>query len=527
MPAPATVILPAKRPPSLARLAAHPRLLIFLASLMLKGLAGAVFFGSVDLVNSATGSLALLAGRQVHVPYFPAINAFLWFGGVLSATLPVPFPLSLKLVPILFDSLLAVLIYDLVRRREPRRAMRTGLLYAFSPLALLITSFQGQWDAIALFFLLLAFGILENGMRDSRKEVLFGVFFGIGVLIKPIGLPFLLLFPARKRRSRWFVAWPPIAGLIAVLGIAFAIFARYGYSTVDVLIDILAYSNKGVQTFGLPFALPRLHWHIRLWIVLPMVFLAVLHHRQKLTAQKLTAMDAMLLFYLCCLATTGLSPQYLLWPLPLLLATDRLRLAAFYTAAATLFLLLYYSNPWTSFYAFENLGVFAPLRSLTWLLPPAVLERRELLPIVHALGNVAFPCCAMAVAALVFKSGQGRMAEERNRSGASRCFSSAIVWHAAPIFLVFATILLTRWTVHASGMHSRLTQIWNTLPGEYGLQIKSLDPTVVLVRDSAGFASLNVVVLLALFTAVWCVSCFVDSVGGKRPERHHIATLPH
>jgi hypothetical protein len=234
----------------------------------------------------------------------------------------------------------------------------------------------------------------------------------------------------------------------------------------------------------------------------------------------------MLLFYLCCLATTGLSPQYLLWPLPLLLVTNRLGLAAFYTSVGTLFLLLYYSNPWTSFYASENLGVFAPLRGLSWLLPPAVLESRELLPMVHALGNVAFPCCAMVVTALVFKSGCGRMAEEANRSGDSCCFSSALVWHAAALCLVFATILLTRLTVQTSG-HSRLTQIWKTLPAEYGLHIRSLDPTVVLVRDSAGFASLNVVVLLALFTAVWCVFCFPDSVSGKRPERHHIATLPH
>src|ERR1700733_8586898 len=180
MPVPVTAILPAKRWPSLAapktKLAAHPRILIFLAALLLKGFAGAVFFGSVDLVNAAMGSLAILAGKQIHVPYFPTINAFLWLGGVLSAALSVPFALSLKLVPILFDSLLAVLVYDLVRRSEPRLALQAGLLYALSPLALLITSFQGQWDAIALFFLLLAFGLLQDGVQkdateDSRKQI--------------------------------------------------------------------------------------------------------------------------------------------------------------------------------------------------------------------------------------------------------------------------------------------------------------------------------------------------------------------
>jgi hypothetical protein len=506
MPASATVILPARRSLSQAKVAAHPRILIFLASLILKGICGAVFFGSVDLVNAATASLALLAGKQIHLPYFPTINAFLWFGGIISATLPVPLPLSLKLVPILFDSLLAVLVYDLVRRREPRFALRAGLLYALSPLALLITSFQGQWDAIALFFLLLAFGLLEDGTHDTRKEMLFGVLFGVSVLIKPIGLPFLLLFPSRRRRGKWFIEWPAILGLTVVLGIAFAIFGSYGYSTIDVLIEILAYSNKGVQTFGLPFALPMPHWHIRLWIVLPMVLLAALHHKRKLTAT-----DAVLLFYLCCLATTGLSPQYLLWPLPLLLVTRRHRLAAFYSAAATVFLLFYYSNPWTSYYAFENMGVFAPLRSLSWLVPPMALEKRELLPAVHALGNLAFPACTMVVAALVAKSGLGAMAEERNRFGESRWFIGASWWYAVPFFLLLATILVTRLTVRASELHSRLTQIWKAAPDDYGLHLRSLDPTVVLVRDSTGFGSLNVVVLLALFAAVWCVFCAANS----------------
>jgi hypothetical protein len=520
MPASATADLPGNRSTSQIKLAAHPRLLIFSAALLLKGFAGAVFFGSVDLVNAATASLALLAGQQIHVPYFPSINAFLWLGGVLSATLPVPFPLSLKLVPILFDSLLAVLVYDLVRRQEPRLALRAGLLYALSPLALLITSFQGQWDAIALFFLLLAFGILEDG-HDSRNAMLFGALFGISLLIKPIALPFLLLFPLSKRRGKWFIEWPAIFGFTLVLGIAFAIFASYGYSTIDVLIDILAYSNKGVQTFGLPFALLP-HWHIRLWIVLPMVLLAALHHKGKLTA-----MDAMLLFYLCCLGTTGLSPQYLLWPLPLLLVTKRLRLAAFYTAVGTAFLLLYYSNPWTSFYAFENLGVFAPLRSLSWLLPPAALEQRELLPMVNALGNLAFPACAVVVAALVVKSGLGRMAEESNGAGERRWSLSAVGWYTAPLFLVFAAILAIKSTVDASQVLPRLTLIWDALPGDYGLSVRSLHPTVVLARDSAGFAALNVIVLLALFAAAWCVFCVVGSLGGKSLERHQVAALLH
>jgi hypothetical protein len=497
----ATVIVPARGALAQGKAAIYLRILIFSVAMVLKGVAGALFFGSVDLVNYATSSLALLSGGQVHLPYLPSINAFLWFAGVLGATLPVPFPLSLKIVPILFDSLLAVLIYDLVRHSKPHLALRAGLLYACSPVALLITCFQGQWDAIALFFLLLAFALLDAGTHDSRREFLFGALFGISLLIKPIGLPFLLLFPLRKRR-RWFVDWSAILGLTMVLGIACAAFGSYGYSTIDAAIKILAYSAKGVQTFGLPFASLLPHLYFRLWIVLPMVLLAK-RYRQR----KLTAMDAMLLFYLCCLATTGLSPQYLLWPLPLLLATKRLRLAAFYTAVATAFLLLDYSNPWTSYYAFENMGVFAPLRNFSWLLPPAVLEKRELLPLIHALGNVAFPACAMVVAALVIQSGIRGKVEERVRTGESRWSLGAVGWYAAPFFLILFAILATKLTVHANHVYLWLTQIWNALPGDYGLHIRSLNPTVVVIRDAAGFSVFNVILLLALLTAIWCAFC--------------------
>ena len=517
MPVTAPEILLRKHSPSESSV--HPRILIFSASLVMKGIIGVLFFGSVDLINSATNSLALLAGGQVHLPYLPAINAFLWFGGVLSATLGVPFPLSLKLVPILFDSLLAVLIYDLVRRSEPPLALRAGLLYALSPIALLITSFHGQWDAIALFFLLLAFGVLQGSRLDPRKELLFGVLFGVSILIKPIGIPFLLLFPSGKRWKR-IMDRPAIVGLAVVLGIAFVIFASCGYSIVDTLILIFCYSAKGAQEVGLPFSPFLSHFHIQnyrlYWILPAMAGIGWLHHRRKLTA-----IDAVLLFYLYCTATTGISPQYLLWPLPFLIVTKRLRLAALYTAVATAFLLIFYSNPWASYFAFENMGVFAPLRAFSWLLPPAALEKCELLTVVHALGNLVLPACAMVIGAYVVRTSQRQMAEEHNRVD-ELWHWSAVRWYVAPSFLLCATMLVSKLTVNTSQLYFRLAQIWNTLPGAYGLRILWRDPKIVVVQDSAGYALPNIVVLLALYAAIWCVLCIASAVARMQTPRYTV-----
>lgn len=493
--------LPVRSSLSQANPAGYSRILIFSASFLVKALAGALFFGSVDIVNSATNSLALLAGQQVHLPYLPTINAFLWLGGIIAADLPVFLPLSLKLVPILFDSLLAVLIFDLVRRSDPRLAFRAGMLYALNPVAILVTGFHGQWDSIALFFLLLAFALLLDRPKDSRTQFVFGAVFGVALLIKPIGLPFLLLFPERTgdRKSTY---WPGI-GLASVLGIACAVFWAYGYSLIDTLILIFCYSAKGAQESGLPFSPLLARFHLEFyrlyWIVPAIAGMGYLYRRRIVTA-----LDAMLLFYLFCMATTGISPQYLLWPLPLLMVTRRLRPAALYTAVATAFLLLFYSSPFTSYFSFENLGVFAPLRGLSWLLPPAVLESRELLPVVDALGNLMIPACALILGVVVLRGRRRKSAEERTATDEPFWTRCSLSWYALPAFLLLATIVGCRLIVHTNEAHARLARLWQAVPAAYGLHIQWMDPRIIVTRSLTGQSPLNIVVLLALFAAVWC-----------------------
>jgi hypothetical protein len=80
------------------------RALIFSAALAVRILASVMFLGSIHRVDSITNSIELLDGHKVYLPYFPAVNAFLWFGGTLSALFRVPLPLSMKLWPIYFST---------------------------------------------------------------------------------------------------------------------------------------------------------------------------------------------------------------------------------------------------------------------------------------------------------------------------------------------------------------------------------------------------------------------------------------
>jgi hypothetical protein len=285
------------------------------------------------------------------------------------------------------------------------------------------------------------------------------------------------------------------------LSAAFGLYAAYGYSVSDTLIGITSYSAKGIQVFGLPFA-PWLakvsvQSYRLVWGLPAMIALAVLYHRSRVTAT-----DAMLLFYLFILATTGLSPQYLLWPVPLLLVSQRLRLAAAYTAIAMLFLVPYYMNPWASYFAFENLAIFAPLRGLAWLLPPAVLAKPELLPWVLMLGNVVFPACALTIAWFVF---EGRREPDPDQWPIHRA-----AWYTAPAFLIGAAILVLKLTIDEQHVRTRLLEIWKAIPAQYAMHVQSVRGSVIFVGDFGNFGLLNVVVLLALLTTIWCAAAATE-----------------
>lgn len=477
------------------------RVVIFGIALAVRVIAGALFFGSVDLINSAVNSLALAQGKTILLPYFPAIEAFIWFGGVLAAWTPIPLPLCLKIVPILFDALMSVLIFDWVARRAPQLALRAGLLYAASPVALLITSFHGQWDAIALFFLLLAFAVRCGADAQPRRQFFFGALFGVSLLIKPIALPFLLLFPQSDFKSaRPF--WAAIGGLSLVLLSAFAIYAARGYPLPLVLMAIASNSAKGIQVLGLPFAPGLATFPLQgnrlVWLAPAMSVLAKLHYHGKLAAT-----DAMLLFYLVALGTAGIAPQYLVWPIPLLLISTRLRLAAVYSAIATFFLLLYYMNPWASFFAFENLATFAPMRGFEWLLPPAALAAHELLPFVHALGNIVFPASALIIAFFVIRTRSAQL-KNSDRDRQSAWPVRRVLWYLAPGCVLCGTILAAKLAAFPEQLPSRLSAIYKMIPNQYALHVQSLSPAVVTI-DSGPSNVLNIVTLIAVLATMWCI----------------------
>jgi hypothetical protein len=436
---------------------------IFLLALTVRIVVGWIFFGCIDLTNTLLNNQALASGDHAElekVPYFPVLGLFIWLGGALNMWTSWPLAFCYKLVPIFCDAMIAALIFDIVRARRPALAFRAGIFYALAPVPIIITCIHGGWDCAVLLPLLLAFHIRED-FRESRwSGLMFGAFFISSFLVKPFAVMFAPIFfrPWNSAESKTvefrhgliltavfvpvFLAYSrhlPVVvlvglalafvfllitvinifaclrmpdkgylrshlaagfGLVLVGALAMVSFHLFGYSIHKTLHRIYEYSQVGVQIFGLPFAYPfslrPQIMEMRLWI-LPIIGVILLFY----FTGRVSAFNVLLAGFTFILGTAGLSPQYLVWPVPLLLILLRFRMAALYTVLATVFLLFFYANPWGAYFPNENMNTFATLKSWHWLMPSADFASVKLLGLIHILGNYAIPFCSLAFAVMV------------------------------------------------------------------------------------------------------------------------------
>jgi hypothetical protein len=378
------------------------RLLVGAVALVLRGGLGLVFFGSIDLTNSVLNAQRLFHSQEVHLPYFPIVPILIWLEGVLNVHTQLPVAFCFKLVPILFDVLLAMLLYDVQARRCPASSFRLALLYALSPIALLITSIHGQWDTICLFFLLLSLNLVDDPVQNRRTRLLAGGCFALSFLVKPLPavcLPFLFppLLPTEGRRSLLSQCLDTALGMATVVILSFVLFWLAGCNPFRLCLEIMRYADQGVQIFGLPFAVGYHEWFplkYRFWILAVLCWLAVAYH-----CGKLDRFESILFCFSFPLGVAGIGPQNLLWPVPFLLLTGKLRLGALYNLVTVVFLVVYYMMPSSSYIPYENMATFAALKGFSWLMPSLAVGAglpARLLPFV---GNLVVPVCALAIAA--------------------------------------------------------------------------------------------------------------------------------
>jgi hypothetical protein len=276
------------------------------------------------------------------------------------------FPVNVKL-PVLLADLLIVLVLAVAARagRAPPAAV---WLYALHPVSVLVTGFHGQFDAIALLFVLLALEALARRRRDASALLLAAA---IATKSFPVLLvPFLALADATswRKASRFAVlALAPVALLLLPFAVADLAALRR---------ELFAYS--GIADFGWTGLVRGVTWvatgdlarsEARFWPVAAtaskILFLTawggllLATRRRWLSLSLASACLAVLLAFQVLYG--ALSAQYLLWVVPLGVLWPGRGLVA-HGLAATAGLV--------GFYLFLAPGVLWPVplegESLTW-----------------------------------------------------------------------------------------------------------------------------------------------------------------
>jgi Glycosyltransferase family 87 len=287
---------------------------------------------------------------------FPYPPVWVWVeagAGLLARRLGLSFPILVKLPVLLAD---LGIVWWLARWGRRRHAsLVPAWIYALHPVAVLVGAFHGQFDAVALFFVLLAISAWWQGRRDGSALAL-----SAAVALKSFPillLPVLLVLSGQAARDRIRYA-ALVVGPVLLLLLPYA-----ADNPVALRRELFGYG--GVADFGWIALVRGLRWlstgvlarsEAAFWgghvFAAKALFLAAYAGLLAAIARGRLGADVprtCLCVLLAFLVSYGaISAQYLLWVVPLGALTNG-RVFAIYSAAATVAL--------CGFYAFLAPGV--------------------------------------------------------------------------------------------------------------------------------------------------------------------------
>jgi len=302
---------------------------------------------------------------------YPYPAAWVWVEAAaewLARHAGVSFALAVKTPVVIADAVLAGVLVSWGRERG---TPRSAWAYALHPVAILVASFHGQFDSVALLALVCALRWLDRGHLDRSALALAA---GIALKSFPVlVLLFALLFvPGGSRaRARYaLLATVPVALLLLPFAVAdrAALFRElFAYAGVPDFGWIGALRAVRAVTTG-HLARARAEEWSALVTASKLLFLAAAAVLWVAVARgwirwraEASALGVLLAFQV---VYGALSAQYLLWPVPLAVLLGE-RFVTMHAAAATLALV--------GFYFFLAPGVLTPAD--TPLLSAAVAER--------------------------------------------------------------------------------------------------------------------------------------------------------
>ncbi len=256
------------------------------------------------------------------------------------------FSVAIRLPIILADVGIVYLLCKWAELASPSNAKMLALAYALNPVSLIITCLHGQFDAIPIFFSLMAI----YQLTEKRNQTISALALSVGVAFK--SFPVLLLLPiiATLKSARDRIRFAILAaGPIAIMLIPFVVldpmpllrevFSYRGAALLGFMVPLRAlYVPLNGKSFPVDLTTSLISISSAAFLAVYLILIPLMQHRQFSLAKRAVAVFA--LFYV---VYAGIAPQYLLWILPFLLLDCTATFEAIYTIVATLGLLGFYA----------------------------------------------------------------------------------------------------------------------------------------------------------------------------------------
>ena len=160
-------------------------------AILLRILIAVCYYNEVDLINFNLGWMQALQKNFFdgysnidNLDYPPVFLFMLYFCGFSSNLLSLDSTTKgimfvLKFFPVLFDILIILFIFYIIRKKSQNMAFIFAIYWALNPAAIVNSSFWGQTDCILIFFLIISFYLFEK-----KSPIWATVFYVIAVLTK-------------------------------------------------------------------------------------------------------------------------------------------------------------------------------------------------------------------------------------------------------------------------------------------------------------------------------------------------------
>lgn len=296
----------------------------------------------------------VLAGEDIYRmadtvnrhPYLPLEMYWLGAARLISEFTKLPFPFVVKWLFIGADVCLILVIYLYMDHRSIPQPKRGALLYAINPIAVFVSAYHGQFDALPILFSIIGLFFINT------SAWMVGFWIGLGIWIK--SFPILALPTALEliRNHKGKIIVFGLSILLPFIGIL--LYVSVYNSRLDIVFNRAVTYNHGIGVWGYTYFLRLLSLYdhsFSVWVSLyfkvsRFVTLGILAVIWGIAVKK--SDDPIYIYFITLLAflafTHAFSIQYLMWiiPLAIILGEDRWLLR--YNLASVAYAFLVYNT---------------------------------------------------------------------------------------------------------------------------------------------------------------------------------------